>query len=139
MVARTIGMSRDTIRRGVEELQGSAGPHRGIRRPGGGRKKTIDSDPKLKEDLEKLLSPAERGDPESPLRWTSKSVRHLAGELERVGHQMSHRMVADLLHYLGYSLQANARPWKDRAIRIAMLSSKTSITKRRSILRRPTR
>lgn len=110
VVARTIGMSRDTIRRGVEELQGSAGPPPGgIRRPGGGRKKAADSDPTLKEDLEKLLSPAERGDPQSPLRWTSKSVRHLARELKRMGHRTSHRMVAEMLHDLGYSLQANRK------------------------------
>jgi transposase len=110
IVARTLGMSRDTIRRGVEELQGSVGPlPGGIRRPGGGRKKAADSDPTLKEDLEKLLSPAERGDPQSPLRWTSKSVRHLARELQRMGHQTSHRMVAEMLHDLDYSLQANRK------------------------------
>jgi transposase len=110
VVARTVGMSRDTIRRGVEELQGSAGPHPGgIRRQGGGRKRKADTDPTLKEDLEKLLNPAERGDPESPLRWTSKSVRHLARELKRMGHQTSHRMMAEMLHDLGYSLQANRK------------------------------
>jgi hypothetical protein len=111
IVARATGMSRDTICKGVEELQSPAtGSHPDrIRRPGGGRKKTTASDPTLKEDLEKLLNPAERGDPESPLRWTSKSVRHLAQELKRMGHQTSHRMVADILHDLGYSLQANRK------------------------------
>ena len=109
IVSDTTGMSRDTVRRGVEELQGQA-PHSGsIRRPGGGRKKTVESDPTLREDLEELLHPTERGDPESPLRWTSKSVRHLAGELQRMGHQTSHRMVAEMLHDLGYSLQANRK------------------------------
>jgi transposase len=109
-VARATGISRDTISRGVEELKAPAELHRGgIRRPGGGRKKTAASDPTLKEDLEKLLNPTERGDPESPLRWTSKSIRHLARELKRMGHQTSHRMVAELLHDLGYSLQANRK------------------------------
>ena len=95
LVARATGVTRDTIRRGVEELEGTGSPQTNrIRRPGGGRKRTVDTDPTLKADLEKLINPAERGDPESALRWTSKSVRHLAQELKRMGHQTSHRMVA---------------------------------------------
>ena len=109
IVSDTTGMSRDTVRRGVEELQGQVSPPGRIRRPGGGRKKTEESDSTLREDLEELLHPTERGDPESPLRWTSKSVRHLARELQRLGHQTSHRMVAEMLHELGYSLQANRK------------------------------
>lgn len=110
IVARATGLSRDTISRGMEELRAPAGSHPGgIRRPGGGRKKAVDSDPTLKEDLEKLINPAVRGDPESPLRWTSKSVRHLAKELQRMGHQTSPRMVAKILHALDYSLQANRK------------------------------
>jgi transposase len=110
LVALATGLSRETVRRGLEELKAPAGSHPGgIRRPGGGRKRTIASDLTLKEDLEKLINPTERGDPESPLRWTSKSVRHLAKELKRMGHQTSHRMVAELLHELGYSLQANRK------------------------------
>jgi Rhodopirellula transposase DDE domain len=110
IVARATGMSRDTISRGIEELKAPAGSPPGrIRRSGGGRKKAVDSDPTLKEDLEKLINPAVRGDPESPLRWTSKSVRHLAKELQRVGHQTSPRMVAKILHALDYSLQANRK------------------------------
>jgi hypothetical protein len=110
IVARSIGMSRPAISRGIEELKAPAeARHPGIRRPGGGRKKTVDVDPTLKEDLEKLINPTERGDPESPMRWTSKSVRHLAGELKQMGHQVSHRIVADLLHVLGYSLQGNCK------------------------------
>jgi transposase len=110
VVARATGVSRDTIRRGLEELKSPPGSHlSGVRRPGGGRKKTVDVDSTLREDLEKLINPAERGDPESPLRWTSKSLRHLATELKRMGHQTSHRMVAEILHDLGYSLQANRK------------------------------
>lgn len=108
--SRGTGVSRQAISRGIEELK--APPvtrHGGIRLPGGGRKKTVDTDPTLKEDLEKLINPTERGDPESPLRWTSKSVRRLAEELNQMGHQVSHRIVADLLHSLGYSLQANQK------------------------------
>jgi transposase len=110
IVARATGVTRDTIRRGIDELQGSAGSQTDrIRRSGGGRKRTVDTDPTLQADLEKLISPTERGDPESPLRWTSKSVRHLAQELKRMGHQASHQTVAQLLHDLGYSLQGNRK------------------------------
>jgi hypothetical protein len=80
-----------------------------VRRAGGGRKKTVDKDASLKTDLERLVDPVTRGDPESPLRWTCKSVRKLSEELRRLGHQTSHRMVAELLHELGYSLQANRK------------------------------
>lgn len=108
--SRGTGMSRQAISRGIKELKSPAATRHGdIRLPGGGRKKTVDTDPTLKEDLEKLISPTERGDPESPLRWTSKSVRHLAEELNQMGHQVSHRIVADLLHSMGYSLQANQK------------------------------
>jgi hypothetical protein len=113
VVARATGISRRAIGRGLAELQQKSAPRRargaGIRRPGGGRKKTVDSDPTLKADLERLVNPTTRGDPESPLRWTCKSVRRLAEELKRMGHQASHRLVASLLHDLGYSLQANSK------------------------------
>ena len=112
-VARATGASAATIRRGlreVDEVPGRAdlAPGR-VRRPGGGRKRTVDQDPTLRSDLEALIEPASRGDPESPLRWTTKSVRSLAAELGRQGHSVSYRIVADLLHELGYSLQANRK------------------------------
>ena len=108
---RATGVSRVTIRQGMRELsQPNLGADKGrIRRAGGGRKRTVEHDPKLREDLEKLVEPASRGDPESPLRWTCKSVRKLAVELGRQGHKTSHRMVAELLHEMGYSLQANRK------------------------------
>jgi hypothetical protein len=112
VVARATGVSRRAIRIGARELkQASRGvqPGRRIRRPGGGRKKTVLQDPTLGRDLERLIEPVTRGDPETPLRWTCKSVRRLSGELERMGHRASHRMVAEMLHQLGYSLQANAK------------------------------
>ena len=110
-VARATGASRGTIRQGMRELShpnGEAEKGR-IRRPGGGRKRTVELDPSLREDLERLVEPTSRGDPESPLRWTTKSVRNLADELRQQGHKTSHRMVAELLHELGYSLQANRK------------------------------
>ena len=113
VVARATGVSRRAIRRGLLELRQAASPRpaqgAAIRRPGGGRKKTVAVDPTLKTDLERLVNPTTRGDPESPLRWTCKSVRRLAEELKRMGHSTSHRMVASLLHDLGYSLQANSK------------------------------
>ena len=63
----------------------------------------------LLSDLETLIEPTSRGDPESPLRWTSKSLRKLAEELQNMGHKVSHARVADMLHMLGYSLQANKK------------------------------
>ena len=110
-VARATGASRGTIRQGMRELsQPNGGAEKGrIRRPGGGRKRTVELDPSLREDLERLVEPTSRGDPESPLRWTTKSVRNLADELRQQGHKTSHRMVAELLHELGYSLQANRK------------------------------
>ena len=112
VVARATGVSRRAIRIGAGELkEASRGlpPSRRIRRPGGGRKRTATQDPTLARDLERLIEPVTRGDPETALRWTCKSVRRLSGELQRMGHRASHRMVAEMLHQLGYSLQANAK------------------------------
>ena len=113
-VAKATGLSRNTIAAGALELQrGSSeditGVKERIRKPGGGRKRTIQKDPLLKGDLEQLIEPITRGDPESALLWTCKSVRRLADELQKMGHQTSHRMVAELLNQMGYSLQANRK------------------------------
>lgn len=114
LVARLSGVSRRAISQGLTELKQSAErtPRvRGsrIRRSGGGRKRTLSKDPSLLRDLEKLVDPVTRGDPESPLRWTCKSVRKLAEELQRMGHDASHTLVAELLHQQKYSLQANRK------------------------------
>src|SRR2546426_7436363 len=75
-VSRATGVSRRAIRQGIKELQEPTGTSAGrIRRKGGGRKKTVDKDPSLRQDLERLVEPVTRGDLESPLRWTGKSVR----------------------------------------------------------------
>jgi len=111
-VAAATGMSRNTIvagRRDISEQRASVKETGRIRSPGGGRKKTVHKDPTLERDLETLIEPVTRGDPESALRWTCKSVRKLAGELNRMGHKTSHRMVAELLKTMGYSLQANRK------------------------------
>jgi transposase len=110
IVAKAIGISRPVIRRGIAELKDPTmlGPGR-IRREGGGRKRASDKDSSLKADLESLLESTTRGDPEAALRWTCKSVRQLTAELKRMKHPVSHQVVADLLHELGYSLQANRK------------------------------
>ena len=110
LVERATGISRSTIVRGIQETKAGAtlGPDR-TRRPGGGRKKTSDKDATLMVDLEALVEPTASGDPQSPLRWTSKSVRRLAAELQALGHTASNRLVAELLQASGYSLQANRK------------------------------
>jgi transposase len=109
-ISKTTGVSRQVIRQGLRELEGSpTHPDGRIRRPGGGRKSARQKDPTLVADLEKLVEPATRGDPESCLRWTSKSVRKLAEELVGMGHEVSYPVVAELLHETGYSLQANRK------------------------------
>jgi hypothetical protein len=110
VVSRATGVSRQVIRRGMAELKAPATVLPGhIRRAGGGRKKIVDQDRSLKSDLESLLESTTRGDPEAPLRWTCRSVRNLTAELQRLNHTVSHQVVADLLHELGYSLQANSK------------------------------
>ena len=109
-VARATGIGYSTIRRGLRELTLPVllAPER-IRRPGGGRKKTLAKDPTLLTDLEGLVEPTASGDPQSPLRWTSKSVRQLAAALQGLGHTVSRQLVAELLAAAGYSLQANRK------------------------------
>ncbi len=115
VVARATGVSRRAITEGMKELSRpkasrEAGPPQfRVRRKGGGRKRAVDKDPGLREDLDRLVDPATRGDPESPLRWTCKSVRVLAEELQREGHAVSYQTVAELLHGMDYSLQANQK------------------------------
>lgn len=110
IVIRATGLARNTVVRGLAELTNKevSYPER-IRCPGAGRKRKVEIVPGLMEALEKLVEPVTRGDPESPLRWTSKSTRHLAKELNKQGFKISHNLVAILLHELGYSLQGNRK------------------------------
>jgi hypothetical protein len=107
-VAMATGIAPSTIGRGLKELAQDE-PSERIRRPGAGRKRTISKDPTLLVDLEALVEPTTRGDPESPLRWTCKSVRRLAQALQAQGHEVSRTLVAHLLNEAGYSLQANRK------------------------------
>jgi transposase len=109
-VARVTGLSEETVRRGVRELQSGEVLTAGrVRRPGAGRRRLVESDPTLLEDLERLVDPDSRGDPQRPLRWTSKSAAKLAAGLVELGHRVSERSVYRLLGTLGYSLQANQK------------------------------
>ena len=107
-VAMATGIAPSTIGRGLKELA-SDEPSPRIRRPGAGRRTTISKDPTLLQDLQTLVEPTTRGDPESPLRWTCKSVRRLAQALQAQGHEISRTLVAQLLNNAGYSLQANRK------------------------------
>jgi hypothetical protein len=111
VVMRATGMSRTTIRSGRDELRVgvSSDDVVEVRRPGAGRPHLIERDPELVEALESLVDPVTRGDPKSPLRWTSKSTRNLADELTQLGHKISPQKVGQLLREQGYSLQSNRK------------------------------
>jgi transposase len=109
IVAEAMGMSRTTIIKAQREIeQATTDPDR-QRRPGGGRKPLTERDESLLADLDRLIDPVTRGDPESPLRWTCKSTYHLAEALQQPGHAISQRSVCRLLASLGYSLQSNRK------------------------------
>jgi hypothetical protein len=109
LVARAAGVREATVSLGAAELDSGAEPLGRMRRPGGGRKRAADLDPGLLPALLALVEPDERGDPVSPLRWTTKSTRNLADELTRRGHRVGADTVGDLLRAEGFSLQGNAK------------------------------
>ena len=117
-VAAATGLARGTIMAGMQELEGKANEFfagaapaaaGSVRRSGGGRKPLTHRDPTLVADLLALVDPGTRGDPESPLRWSCKSLRVLADELNAQGHTVSHVVVGELLKAQGFSLQGNAK------------------------------
>ena len=109
-VRRATGLSYTAVARGISDIRAGnpVDPVR-VRRPGGGRKRLATLDGMLAGDLEGLVEPLSRGDPETRLRWTCKSLRHLSKELEGMGHQISHTVVGEMLREIGYSLQANRK------------------------------
>jgi len=109
LVARAAGVREATVSLGVSEPDSGAEPLGRVRRPGGGRRRAADTDPGLGPALLALVEPDERGDPMSPLRWTTKSTRNLAAELTRQGHRIGADTVGDLLRAEGFSLQGNAK------------------------------
>jgi hypothetical protein len=111
VLQRATGLSRTTVRAGRDELRADASPEDvvAVRRPGGGRPRLETTQPELAATLESLVEPLTRGDPESPLRWTSKSTRTLSEELRKRGFRASPQKVGELLHSLGYSLQSTRK------------------------------
>ena len=109
-VSRVTRIAASTIGWGLKDLEAPAPPSPGaVRRPGGGRKSLSATNPRLLEDLNGLVEPSARGDPMSPLRWTCKSLRRLSAELKKLGHQISHTVVGELLKKQKFSLQANRK------------------------------
>src|SRR5918998_3337833 len=139
LVHRATGLAQNTIRAGIKELIKAEAhplaPGR-VRRPGAGRKPLTQSDPTLLEDLEALVEPVTRGDPESPLRWTCKSVQKLARELAQQGHRVSGQTISVLLGQLDYSLQANKKTQEgathpDREAQFAYINERTQAAQER--------
>ena len=108
-ISRACGLSRVTITKAIREIGEAPLAAGRIRKPGGGRSSLLARDPALPEVLEALVEPLARGDPESPLRWTSKSTRTLAAELTEKNHPVSHEKVAQFLRDMDYSLQGNRK------------------------------
>ena len=108
-VARATGMSRSTVTTGAREVTNNDIAQGRVRRPGAGRPSLVDTDPDVLVALDSLVDPESRGDPMSPLRWTTKSLVNLEAEMERLGHKISTFTIAALLRYMGYSLQGTAK------------------------------
>src|SRR6266567_7023162 len=109
LVARAAGVREATVAQGAAELDSGEEPLGRARRTGGGRKRVAEVDPGLRPALLALVEPGSRGDPMSPLRWTTKATRRLAAELTAQGHEVSADTVGDLLQAEGFSLQGNAK------------------------------
>ena len=108
--AAATGMARSTINRGMADLKAGRDDLGGaVRRPGGGRKRAVETQPGLLAALEALIEDAIRGDPEAPLRWVSRSQRNIAEALRRQGFEVSQKLVGRLLRALEYSCQANRK------------------------------
>ena len=131
-VARASGISENTIRKGIREIDSGERLEVGrVRRPGGGRRSIVENDPGLVVALERLVAEDCRGDPMQVLLWTSKSVRMLAAELREQGHEVHFTTVAGLLGSLGYSLQSNRKTLEgaqhpDRDLQFGLINERVS-------------
>ena len=126
VIARATGADVKTVRRGKAEIESGAEPGGRVRGPGGGRPGLAGRDAGLIPALEALVDPETRGDPMSPLRWTTKSTANLAGELTRQGHQVTARTVAKLLAAPGTACRATPRRWRGSSTPTVTPSSGTS-------------
>ena len=109
IVSEMTGMSVPTIRRGIKELNTKTKRFERVRHKGGGRKSAIKKNPRLTKVLQEIIEPATRGDPETPLRWTCRSVRNIADALKKEKCEVSYQTVASMLHEMEYSLQGNKK------------------------------
>lgn len=140
-VASVTGMSRQTISSGLQEL-GTDKPVERVRSSGGGRKRLSEIMPELLDSIEELVGETTRGDPETPLRWTCKSVRKIAAELKRQGFDVGRQSVANILHELEFSLQANKKtsegkeshPDRDEQFKHISKKSKTFIRSKSPVI-----
>jgi hypothetical protein len=126
LVAAAVGASADTVARGARELEAGVEPDGRVRGRGAGRRAVEDADPGLLPALEALVDPGSRGDPGSPLRWTTKSTSRLAGELAAAGHRVTDRTVARLLKRAGSACRATPRRSRAGSIRTGTPNSATS-------------
>ncbi len=141
-VSRVTGVAASTIGRGLKDLDAPPGSMSDrVRRPGGGRKSLIETDPALLADLNGLIEPDTRGDPMSPLRWTCKSLRRLAGEPRDLGHKISHTVVGELLKGQKFSLQTNNKtregadnPDRDAQFRVINQAVKTAMADNQPVI-----
>jgi hypothetical protein len=140
-VSRACALSRMTIHKALRELDEPPLPSGHVRRRGGGRRLLELRDPALADRLDALVDPLSRGDPESQLRWTSKSTRMLAAALTMEGHPVSHVTVAEMLRSMGYSLQANRKleegadhPDRDAQFRFINEAVRSALVARRPVI-----
>ena len=109
IVSKASGLSRSTVIKGMNEITGKREIENRIRDHGGGRKKAVDRNPGIREELNRLVESSTRGDPMTSLRWTSKSLRKLSAELRGEGYDASHVLVEKLLHEMEYNLKRNRK------------------------------
>lgn len=142
IVFRATRVNRNTIMKGIKELKNKKDiePNR-LRKKGGGRKKITVKNPKLEERILELVEPTSRGDPENPLRYTTKSVRNLQQEIEKRGYKISYPSIAEILHNNKFSLQANSksiegRQHPDRNAQFEFINqdTKTQIAKKEPVI-----
>src|SRR4030042_26709 len=110
IVSRATGINRNTIMKGIKEIENKKmiEPNR-LRKKGGGRKRIIEKNPKIEESILEIVESTSSGDPENPLRYTTKSVRKLQSEIEKKGYKISYPSIANILHNNQFSLQANSK------------------------------
>ena len=142
IIFRATGVNRNTIMKGIKEIESkkTIEPNR-LRKKGGGRKKITEKNPKLEESILELVEPTSRGNPENPLRYTTKSVRKLQNEIEKKGYKISYPSIAEILHDNKFSLQSNSKsiegnqnPDRNAQFEFINQDTKTQIAKKEPVI-----